>query len=646
MQKTEGPRKIRNFEWVIKYSVKHETVTGEIMRYLGSKIKLLSSIEEVIKENHIEGETFADLFAGTGCVGDFFKDRYQVISNDFLFYSYVINRAKLKNDCIPGFNGFSQKYKSDIFEWLNTQEYTPDDSYFFYLNYTPIGNRMFFTEANGIKIDGIRQKIEELRNKKIISEEEYYFLLASMMESITKVSNTSGTYEAFLKFWDSRSEKEFELQPLEINEVRLYGENIIFNEDTNKLVREIKGDIAYIDPPYTVTQYISAYHIFETLARYDSPVIKGIGGKRGRGDKNSLYAQRTKAKLIFEDLFRQIQFKHVLISYSNQGLVPIEELCELASHFAVDGVVRINHYDYQEYQNHRSSNKRNGENLNEVIIYFEKDLKINKSPINYSGSKDTLVPEIIKLLPSNVDVFVDAMGGAFNVGANITALNKVVYNELNPYVYELVSWLVNTPKEELIRTIEQKIEQFGMDKADESAYKRLRDAYNANQNPLELFVLHMYSFQNMIRFNGSHKFNTPIGVAGYSDDMKQRILEFKAKTPNLELINGDYVNINWASYPQNTVFYFDPPYYITSAAYNDGKRGMKGWGLNEEIELLSILKRIDELGHKFILSNVIRHKDKEHTLLIEWIKENNYRVLDVGISGWRYAKSEVIIINY
>lgn len=94
----------------------------------------------------------------------------------------------------------------------------------------------------------------------------------------------------------------------------------------------------------------------------------------------------------------------------------------------------------------------------------------------------------------------------------------------------MISWLVNTPKEELIRTIEQKIKQFGMDKADESAYKRLRDAYNANQNPLELLVLHMYSFQNMIRFNGSHKFNTPIGVAGYSDDMKQRILEFKAKT--------------------------------------------------------------------------------------------------------------------
>ena len=104
-----------------------------------------------------------------------------------------------------------------------------------------------------------------------------------------------------------------------------------------------------------------------------------------------------------------------------------------------------------------------------MIIYFEKDLQINKSPINYSGSKDILVPEIMKALPSNVDVFVDVMGGAFNVGANITALNRVVYNEMNPFVYELVSWIVNTTKEELIQTIEKKIEQFGMDKAYETA---------------------------------------------------------------------------------------------------------------------------------------------------------------------------------
>ena len=77
-----------------------------------------------------------------------------------------------------------------------------------------------------------------------------------MIESVTKVSNTSGTYEAFFKFWDSRAEKEFELTPLEINEVPLFANNVVLNRDINELVREIRGDIAYLDPPYTVTQYI------------------------------------------------------------------------------------------------------------------------------------------------------------------------------------------------------------------------------------------------------------------------------------------------------------------------------------------------------------------------------------------------------
>ena len=616
------------------------------MRYLGSKIKLLSSIEDVIKKNNIHGETFADLFAGTGCVGDYFKDQYKIISNDFLYFSYVLNTAKLMNESIPKFEKLSKKINDNVFDWLNNMVFEPNEDFFMYKNYTPAGERMFFTESNGIKIDGIRMKIEELYQNEDISKNEYYFLLASMIESLTKVSNTSGTYEAFLKYWDSRAEKEFKISPLEINEVKLYSDNIIYNRDTNDLVREISGDIAYIDPPYTVTQYVSAYHMFETLTKYDTPVIKGIGGKRDRDGQNSLYSQRKKAKISFEDLFRQIQFKHILISYSNQGLVPLNELCELASHFAVNGEVQINNYNYQEYQNHRSSNKRNGKKLNEVIIYFEKDMNINKSPINYSGSKDIILPSILKALPPKVDTFVDVMGGAFNVGANITAIKKVVYNELNPYFYELVNWIFGEDRNCFVQKVEDKIEEYGLIKATKEPYDLLRESYNKNQNPLELYVLHMYAFQNIIRFNSSHKFNTPIGVAGYSEDIKQRILNFKVKAPKIKLLNEDYVNLQWNSFPTGTVFYFDPPYYITSAAYNDGKRGMKGWGEDEEKELLDILTEIDKLGYLFILSNVLYHKEKENHILLEWINENGYRIIDIGTSGWRYSKNEVLIINY
>lgn len=156
----------------------------------------------------------------------------------------------------------------------------------------------------------------------------------------------------------------------------------------------------------------------------------------------------------------------------------------------------------------------------------------------------------------------------------------------------------------------------------------------------------MYSFQNIIRFNSKHEFNTPVGVAGYSEDIKNRLLSFRVKAPDYELLNSDYTHICWGDYPLDTVFYFDPPYYITSAAYNDGKRGMKGWGITEEIEMLTILKQIDELGYKFMLSNVLEHKGKKHELLEKWICENHYRVIEAGVSGWRYAKNEVLIVNY
>lgn len=620
----------------------------KFLRYLGNKTRLLTFIESVIEKYNIKGETFGDLFSGTGSVGDYFKDRYKILSNDFLYYSYVINRAKLENYKIPSFSKFNIEFKKDIFEYLNEMSFEPDNRYFVYNNYTPIGERMFFTESNGLKIDGIRITIEDLYKEKWIDENEYYFLIASLLQSVTRYSNTSGTYEAFFKFWDPRAEKEFTLLPLEFEEYENgHFEHEVFNEDTNKLVRGISGDIAYIDPPYTVTQYVSAYHMLETIAKYDFPEIKGVGGKRGRGNKNSLYARRTVAKEQFEDLLRQLDFKHVLISYSNQALVPLEELIEIATMFAKDGKVEVEYYQYQEYRNHRSSSKGNGRKLKEVIIYFEKDRTLMKSPLNYSGSKDTLLPQILKELPYSIDTFVDVMGGAFNVGVNVTAKNEVVYNELNPYVFGVIEWLINNDKSKLIEEIESVIEEFKLNKADKEQYLILRDYYNNIDNsPKYLYVLHMYSFQNMIRFNNSQKFNTPIGVAGYSEDIKERIREFKVRAPKLTMTNYDYTQIDWNSFAKGTVFYFDPPYFITNAAYNDGRRGMKGWGADEEVELLKTLNYINSIGHKFILSNVMHHRGKTNHLLQKWIEEHGYRMVEIGTSGWRYKKDEILILNY
>lgn len=615
------------------------------MRYLGNKTKLLFFIEKVIDKYKITGDTFADLFAGTCSVGDYFKDRYKIIANDYMTFSAVISKAKLYNDDMPKFLKFKKIYKKSPFDYLNEKEYSPNEDYFIYNNYTPVGNRMYFKEENAIKIDGMRIEIEQLYNKEEILENEYYYLLASLLESVLKVSNTTGTYQAFLKFWESRSLKKFKITPIEINNTKLKSKNIVYNENTNNLVKNITGDIAYIDTPYTINQYTNSYHILETIAKYDNPVIFGKTGRRKKREL-SAYSNKSKAIHEFEDLFRQINFKHILVSYSNQSIIPLNELIELAQKFAVDNKVYVEYQNYREYATNNLSYKDDGTGLKEVIIYFEKNNAINKSPLNYSGSKDQIVPNIIKYLPKHIDCFVDAMGGAFNVGANIVTMNSVVYNEYNPYIFNIVRMLIQEDSSYILKNVENIVEKYKLKKKDKEAYLKLRNAYNENKETIILFTLQIYAFQNMIRFNSNHQFNTPVGNNEYCSGIKNRIIEFKPRVDKIELFNDTYKNIDYKKYPIDTVFYFDPPYFITKAEYNDGKRGLEGWNLNSEKEMLEFLKKIHEAGYKFMLSNVIQHNGKEHILLKKWVEDNNFKIYTIGKTGKKYPREEVLVVNY
>jgi adenine-specific DNA-methyltransferase len=617
------------------------------MRYLGNKSKLLNFIESVIEKYNIEGETFADLFAGTGSVGDYFKGKYRIIANDYMYFSKVINKAKLLNNTFPNFKRFIEKYEVTPFEWLNSRRYEPQDNYFVYQNYTPVGGRMYFTEENALRIDGIRLDIEELYKLGIFDEKEYVFLLASLIESVTKVSNTSGTYQAFFKFWESRALKPFVIVPLEMNEsISIDKYNTFYNTNTNKLVREISGDIAYIDPPYTITQYTNSYHLLETIARYDYPEIFGKTGRRSKRELSG-YSNKQKALYEFEDLLRQINFNHVLVSYSNQSIVPLEELIDLAKLFAVDNEVFVETNEYREYATNNNSYKGNGTKLKEVIIYFKKNNKINKSPLNYSGSKDVLLPIIFKQLPKHVGTFVDAMGGAFNVGANVFATKKVVYNEYNPYVYGIVEMLVTKDNNQLIQEVTEVVNRFGLKKKEKDSYINLRNHYNNIDNSsLNLFTMQIYAFQNMIRFNSSQKMNTPVGNNEFNEGTKERIEKFKINSPEFELLHGKYEELAIDEFPKDTIFYFDPPYFITNAEYNDGKRGLDGWDAEKESGLLNFLSSIDQKGYKFMLSNVIEHRGKQHHLLIEWIQTHDFNVVEIGKTGIKYPRTEVLITNY
>lgn len=613
------------------------------MRYLGNKTRMLENINSVILDNNITEGIFCDLFAGSGSVGDYFKERFQIISNDFLHSLSIVNKAKLENKDMPSFKDFIKKYGVDPFTYFNNKIYISDSQFFITNNYSPKGNRQFFTEKNAIKIDGIRIEIEKLYKDFIIDLKERNFLIASLIESVMGVSNTTGTYEAYLKNWDNRALKEFELQPINIRKANKIFNNTIYNKDSNELLRKINGDVLYIDPPYTVTDYNSAYHVLESISKYDYPTIGGITGRRKEITKKSKYTKKKQALINFEDLFRQANFNHILVSYSTQGLVSVDELVELAKKFAINNEVKVYEFPFREYKNIRSSQK--GDDLKEIILYFKKNLEIIKSPLNYTGSKYSILNEITKVLPKHISTFIDIMGGAFNVGVNVVA-EKVIYNEFLPHTFNIIKTLLNEDSSYIINKVETIINDFKLEKSNKENYILLRNDYNNSKDIYKLFVLHMYCFQNQMRFNGKLEFNSPVGNCSYNSTLTERIQKFIPRTINYELFNLSYKDLDITHLDKESVFYFDPPYFITNATYNDGKRGFIGWNADEETKLLEYITFLHKNGFKFILSNVIYHNENTNYILAEWVNTHKFNVVNIDNVGAKNTRDEVIITNY
>lgn len=609
------------------------------MRYIGNKKKLLHEIAEVLnlEEYNNKQPVICDLFGGSGTVGDYFKNQAKIIANDLLYSSFVLNKGKLLNAGLPKFAGI----EGNIFDTLNKLEIPNNatDIHCIAKNYSPLGDRMYFTSDNALKIDVIRMEIEELYRQNLLEDNEYYYLLASLIESATKFSNITGTYEAYLKHWDSRAIKDFKISPLEMTEANKIFDNCIYNADANDVIRKIEGDILYIDPPYTTTEYSSAYHVLETIAKYDLPNIAGKTGRRT--DRTfSAYTKKTALESL-EDLVRQAKFDRIVISYSNQGLLEESELMSMLNNYSVENTLKIKKISYRKYKNSRS---KNSNKLYEYIISFQKKNNSFKSPLNYSGSKDRLMEQITPYLPAHISTFADMFGGAFNVGLNVVADNYI-YNEKSPFTYGIINMISNSNADELIKKIKKDIKKYKLEAEAKEAYVAYRELYNKDtSNYFKLYVLSCFCFQNQLRFNSSMKFNTPVGNCAFNDDIEDRInkfIEFSSKQ-KIKMQNTSYKEIDLSQLDKDSLLYFDPPYIITKATYNDGKRGIDYWDENSELELLAYLDSLDKMGYKFMLSNVINHKGKVNHILQEWVESKNYKLIKLKS---RY-REEIIVINY
>ena len=636
-------------------------------RYLGNKYKLLDFIKSTVNRECSAINTVADIFAGTGSVASAFSDK-KLITNDLLYFNYI---------CHVAWFG-SQKYDKekiiDLVCFYNAVQ--PDEENYMSENFSDT----FFSAADCRKIGFIREDIESKYKSDQINARERAILITSLLYAMDKIANTCGHYDAYIR--NAEFCRHIELAvPLASNDNN--ENNQCYNEDANELVKRIEADLVYIDPPYNSRQYCDSYHLLENVARWEKPKVSGVALKMDRSKLKSDYCTSSAAQ-AFEDLVSHIKAKYILLSYNNMATKGNDRSnakisdADIMRILSRKGRVKVFSESYRAFSAGKSNITGNEERLFLCECYDYKQKELIQSPLNYTGGKYKLLPQILPHFPQDIDRFVDLFCGGGNVGINVPC-NRVVFNDNNELLRYMFGTFKNLDKQVTFETIDAIIEKYGLSNTEKygydfygcnsaeglaaynsSRYLKLRDDFNHHTNLeynyyVTLYVLIVYAFNNQIRFNRKGEFNLPVGKRDFNKKMREKLSTFidRLKSGDYSFASQDFRELPTDDWNENTFVYADPPYLITCATYNE----QGGWNETLEKELLTYLDNLNERGIRFALSNVLHSKGKENKILLDWVDRNvdRYRViyLDYNYANSNYQTKdktskaeEVLIVNY
>jgi adenine-specific DNA-methyltransferase len=239
-------------------------------------------------------------------------------------------------------------------------------------NFSPAGDRMYFTEENAGRIDAARRVIHEWRLKGLIDEDAYFILLAAVIEAADRVANTAGVYAAYIKSWQSNARRPLRIAP----ERPLNGSGSSAHLADAAVVAREAGplELLYIDPPYNSRQYSGYYHVPELLARGwfddEAPTLRGKTGLLD-GAPSSDWCSSKRVAGALRDLLAATDARHVLVSYNSEGLLPDDELREILREAAMDGRVRRFSHQYRRYRadSDRAGRRYKGDRVRELLYH-------------------------------------------------------------------------------------------------------------------------------------------------------------------------------------------------------------------------------------------------------------------------------------
>ena len=251
----------------------------------------------------------------------------------------------------------------------------------------------------------------------------------------------------------------------------------------------------------------------------------------------------------------------------------------------------------------------------------------------YMGNKMKLLPYINYLLPIQNEffmdnfVFVDVFTGSGAVAVN-TKANRVIMNDIDPFLINVYKGLNTTPPEKAWELIMGIVNKYNLSKESNNGYKQCREDYN--NIPFEnrgdywywglTLVYHSYN-RNHVSHNKKKEYNSSFGWDKVNLEVsKGRFMPFAEKLykGNFEFSNKSYkeIVVMGEHLDEGTIYYFDPPYLASEATYN------KGWSVQDELDLYEFIDECSKKGIKWMLSNVLENNGETNPILASWIKDN------------------------
>ena len=304
-----------------------------MIKYLGSKRRLLSRIEETFRQIP-EVRSVIDLFSGTSRVGHRLKGSgYQVFANDHNAYAATLARCYVEAD--------RERWLEPAQKLIAELDLLPGSAGYF--TETFCCQSRFFQPKNGERVDAIRDEIA----RKSLEPQLEAIVLTSLMEAADRVDSTTGVQMAYLKSWAPRAENRLTLRMPDILPRAKSGAGRAFELDALEAASTIDADAAYIDPPYNQHKYLGNYHIWETLVRWDDPEAYGTAMKRiDCRTRSSEFNSKPRIGQAFQAVIDALSTPNLVVSFSNEGYISREEMVEILAPRGQVAVLEVDHKRY------------------------------------------------------------------------------------------------------------------------------------------------------------------------------------------------------------------------------------------------------------------------------------------------------------